>query len=139
MARLADYKILTDGHFTLESGEERTFNVTMESSYEYETSRSRPFLMFKVQPSGQPGIPHYTGVFSVDVNDKEILNNHAVHIPKFEISHGLANSWVTVWEVFSGRTLKAGATNTIQFRISNSSRKIRFSDVVLFYQRDLDI
>lgn len=115
MASLTDYMVVSDGTFSLNPVESKTFQLPIPNNYVVGTNRARPILAFKAwaTPSG--------GRFEIEVNDSQIYNP--------TISGGDIRG---LWEIFSGNTLNAGSTNTIQFR--SIQNKIWFSDVVLWFQ-----
>lgn len=115
MASLVDYMVISDGSFSLNPGESKTFQLTIPSNFVVGTNRARPILAFKVwaTPSG--------GKFEIEVNDTEVYNP--------TISGGDVRG---LWEIFSGTILNPGITNTVQFR--STENKIWYSDVVLWFQ-----
>ena len=126
MPIIADYKSIKDGSFELSKGEEQTFSFEIPNDF----SSGACNLMFKIRTIGVPPSPPTPGIqgagtFDVDINDTVIINN-------LRITN--AQNFFGYWEMFNGEYLRSGS-NTVQFRALDGP--IRFSDVTLFFQRQI--
>lgn len=120
MPRIADYAIITDDKFTIQTGGDidRDFDFTLESGAHL---GSRSILAFVLFVDGDAD----SLAFQVKVNGKSQLS---YTFTGFQVN--------TLHEVINRDVLKAG-TNNVEFRITGGSGKLAFGDVVLHYQRDI--
>jgi hypothetical protein len=117
---LADYHAWDD-EIELSDNDEYPLNVSIPD--DYDQSR-RVFLGYHLHsPILLPGSP--TARYDIDFNDITIVNE--------EVALSDANSYVR-WKVVKGDKLRIG-DNTIQFRVGDIGLPVKFTDVVLFWQR----
>lgn len=117
MASLADFKV-ADGSFELSRDQEHVINFDLEGDL-LSTDHSA-VLAFMVTASGSG-----TKEFEVDINDKTDVFR--------QTSNSEARSMLEVVD----KGLLITGQNTIQFRMENGSGSLTFSDVVLWYQRNI--
>lgn len=117
MASLADFKV-ADGSFELSKDQEHVINFDLESDL-LSTDHSA-VIAFMVTASGSG-----TKEFEVDINDKTDVFR--------QTSDSESRSML---EVVDKGLLKTGS-NTVQFRMESGSGSLTFSDVVLWYQRNI--
>lgn len=120
MPRIADYTIITDDKFSIQTGGDidRTVNFSLESGAHLGSRSILAFVLF------------------VDGNAKnlkfEVLINGSG-----QLSYTFTGFQVnTLHEVIAANLLKQGA-NSIEFRIVGGTGKLEFGDVVLWWQRDV--
>jgi len=120
MPRIADYTIITDAKFTIQTGGDidQTFSFSLESGAHL---GSRSILAFVLFVDGNAK----NLKFAVLVNGLEQLS---YSFTGFQIN--------TLHEVIAANLLKQG-TNSIEFRIVGGTGKLEFGDVVLWWQRDV--
>ena len=125
MSTLADYIVLRDTNITLSKDEETSppFKFTLPSNFVVGTGDARTVLAYKINPSGGSN-KHY----EIDLNDTVVLSSTT--------SEEAAR---VLWEVINGDLYRAGQENTIQIRFEQGSGSIDFSDVVLWYQREIAV
>ena len=120
MPRIADYAVVTDARFALQTGGEldRDFGFTLENGAHL---GSRSILAFVLNVnSGATSLG-----FEVKVNGSSQLS--------YTYTGFRSN---TLHEVIDADVLRAGS-NTIEFRITGGAGGLEFGDVALFYQRDI--
>lgn len=119
MPRIADYVIIKQDRFTLQTGGDidKDFDFTLESGSH---SGSRSILAFVLVKSGTGSL-----TLEVKVNGSLQLSNASTGA-RFNTLH----------EVIDADVLKVG-TNNIVFRIIDGSGTLNISNVVLHYQRDI--
>jgi hypothetical protein len=125
MARIADYLVITDTKHHLQKDGARPpraeeFKFTLESGAHI-GSRAILAFVLKVE-SGTEDLE-----LEVEVNEVDQVN--------YTFSDFRSSS--TLHEVIDRDLLKADVENTIKFRIEGGTGGVRFSDVVLYYQRDI--
>lgn len=117
MPSVADYIIITDGSFTLGVNQERTFTFSLSGTI----SNVAPIIAFQVDPANNSNLS-----FAVEINDQQVYN---------------ATTSVTIrrgiWEVFGLNILDTNGNNTVQFRVESGTGTITFSDVILWYKRQV--
>ena len=121
---IADYQVLSDGSFTLDtvqggSPNEATLNFEVPSDFAFESGVRKPILTFNILPFE-------------DSNFKVFLNHREVASFNFDKSHTRGHQ-----EAFSATTAfpnGSSFSNPVPLRIFLSSGKIRLSDVVVWYQ-----
>lgn len=120
MPRIADYTIIKDERFTIQTGGDidQTFNFSLESGAHL---GSRSILAFVLFVSGNAKSLKF-----------EVLVNGSVQL-SYTYSGFRSN---TLHEVIAADLLKQG-TNSIEFRIVGGTGKLEFGDVVLWWQRDV--
>jgi hypothetical protein len=117
MASLADFKV-SDGSFELGKDQEHVVNFDLESDL-LSTDHSA-VLTFMVTASGSG-----TKEFEVDINDET------------DVFRQTSNSEArAMLEVVDKGLLRVGS-NSIQFRMESGTGSLTFSDVVLWYQRNI--
>ena len=124
MARIADYLVIADSKHHLNKDGPRPpraeeFNFTLESGGHLS---SRAILAFVLKVDSNTTDLQ----FEVEVNEIDQVN--------YTFSEFRSSS--TLHEVIDQNVLKA-CENSIKFRIEGGTGGVRFSDVVLFYQRDI--
>lgn len=121
---LTDYQVLRDTPFTLDAAtneREITLNFEVPTDFEFGTTARRPMLAFMMHPLQDTR-------FRVFLNAREI----AEHTFDRGNNRGM-------WEVFSAATpFPEGASfqNPVPLRIIAAEGRVRFSDVVMWYQVD---
>ena len=124
MARIADYLVIADSKHHLRKDDQRPphaeeFQFTLESGAHLS---SRAILAF---------------VLKVESNTADLRFEVAVNeIDQVNYTFSEFRSSSTLHEVIDQNVLQAGE-NSIKFRIEGGTGGVRFSDVVLFYQRDV--
>ncbi len=122
MPRIADYAIITDGKFSIQtSGDiDKDFSFTLESGANLGSRSILAFVLFVEAGAGSIG-------FKVSINGSSEL--------QYTFTEARVN---TLHEVISANLLKAGTNaNKIVFSITGGSGKLDFGDIVLHYQRDI--
>lgn len=126
MATIADYSVLRDGAFDLESGEERELpSFFAPQDIVPGTNLAKAILSYKARPLQQPPFAPYV---ELDISLKYQALDIEEVVLKGDTVHGL-------WEAFPADRLSTLVANVFVFR-SNSGR-VRISDVILWYQRDI--
>lgn len=131
MPSMTDYVVLSDGSFELDtvpasgSSDEKILTFDLPSDFTVGTNLAKPLLAYIinfVSDDGAVGIwinPEFP--LRQTTRDHNLTWNNAHH----------ADSGL--WEAILGTKLKAGAQNKIVFNLD--SGRVRFRDVVLWYQR----
>jgi hypothetical protein len=119
---ICDYQVLIDGAFTLDAAtnnRERTLHFEVPDDFAFGTGPRNLILAFKVAPMQDT-------VFKFLLNEREIASFN------LDKSHTR-----TMWETFPGTTpFPEGASfqNPAPMRLIVSQGKVRFEDVVMWYQ-----
>lgn len=117
MPTYVDYKVLWDGVFELDSENQDHFlEFTMPNNLVHGTDLAKPILAFIVRPVEETQV-------GIRVNHTDILSE--TYAPSVRRAF---------WEPFSGKLLGTGDSNN-QIRFHLDSGRVRFSEVVLWYQR----
>ena len=125
MAAFADYIVLRDTPITLSEDGDRskTFSFTLPSDFVAGTGDARTVLAYKVNPSSGS-----TKEYEIDLNDTVVVNTSTSE----DVTRGL-------WEVINGTLYRAGQENTVQIRFLEGSGTIKFSDIVVWFQRTVNL
>jgi hypothetical protein len=122
MKTLADYIVVRDTSFALESGGDREFAILVPDDAVRSGSSKRPVLAFFADPSGDASNLRA----SVSVNGNEIVN--------YRYSGGTGRGH---WEVFGHDGLRVGERNEIRFSVTSGTGTMNFSDIILWLQRNV--
>ena len=118
MATMADYVVLRDASFTLKKDDEKTLpTITLASNVSRGRGQSKPILAYVADPSDDAKDLKY----EIWINEKRIETG--------SFSGGVKRG---LWEVF---TFPENNDITIQFKVESGTGKVRFQDVVLWFQR----
>lgn len=120
MPRIADYSIITDSKFTIQTGGDldKDFDFNLESGAHVGSRSILAFVLFVKSGANNLG-------FEVKINGSKQLS---YTFTGFQIN--------TLHEVINANVLQAG-TNNIEFRITGGSGTLEFGDSVLWWQRDV--
>jgi hypothetical protein len=128
MATIADYMVLRDGTFDLESGESRELAPFFPPDDLVQGSSSaNAILCYKARPLPQ-------APFTPQVDLKITLKFQAFEIETVQIQDDTVRG---LWEVFPAAQLSSTVGNVFVFR--SESGRVRISDVVLWYQRNIAV
>ena len=134
MASLADYIVLSDGPFEIDSNpggapSTRILEFNLPSNFIVGTNRARPILSYVhnfISNNGSVGVwinPQFPLLQSQ--RDHLLTWNNPPHMD------------VGLWEAIQGTRFQAGQENRIVFAMQEAnSGRVRFRDVVLWIQRD---
>ncbi|HEX8128896.1 MAG TPA: hypothetical protein VF527_07330 [Pyrinomonadaceae bacterium] len=120
MPRIADYAVITDGKFAIQTGGDidKDFDFTLESGVHLGSRSILAFVLFATSAANSLK-------FEVKINGTAQLS--------YTVTGFRTN---TLHEVIDANVLKAGSNN-IAFRITGGSGALEFGDTVLLYQRDI--
>ena len=120
MPRIADYSIITDSKFALQTGGDidRDFDFTVESGAHLGSRSILAFVLFVKNGANSLG-------FEVKINGSSAMT---YTFTGFQVN--------TLHEVIAANVLQAG-TNNIEFRVTGGSGTLEFGDAVLWWQRDV--
>lgn len=122
MPTLTDYRVLQDSSFELDpNNDTHVINFNMPADFVSGTNLAKPILAFIVRP-----------VVESSVQITQGLDAGNILTTTFQPS-----SRRGLWEPFSGSMLFPGAANELWFELLNGVGRVRFSKVVLWYQRDV--
>ena len=121
MPRLADYVVLSDSSFTIQTGgdTDRSFNVNLEADAHL---ASRAILSFMLAAQNGANNPQLL----VEVNGGQQLNGTLQDGPFVTVLHELVNQ--NVLQVNN---------NSIRFAIVGGTGTLNISDVILHYRRTI--
>ena len=123
MAKIADYVVIRDNSFEInELDHMQDFTFFVNNDLVKRGNASRAILGFNIVSLGNSN-----GEIQISSNIPAIGN-----IGKFVIAGKHRHAF---WETFSANNLKAGENNIIRF--DRLKGKVRISDVILWYQRDI--
>jgi hypothetical protein len=122
MTTLADYIVIRDTKFELRPHQEQTFTFDIYEDIVRSGGSKRPIIAFFADPSGNAKNLRC----EFEINDQVIGD--------YRYSGGVGRGH---WEVLRHENLNAGATNTIQFRVESGEGSVGFSDVILWFQRNV--
>ena len=122
MTTLADYKVVRDTKFNLSSGRENSFELVLPTDLVRSGNSKRPMISFFADPSGNARALRCT----IRINGQRVVD--------YTYSGGVGRQHT---EVLRHDQLNPGETNRITFRVESGSGSVSFSDVVLWYQRDI--
>lgn len=122
MTTLADYVVIRDTGFELRPGQEQTYQFDVPGDIVSAGGSKRPILAFFADPSGNAKNLRC----EFEINDQVVKS--------YRYSGGVGRGH---WEVLRHENLNAGATNTIQFRVESGEGSVGFSDVILWFQRNV--
>ena len=122
MTTLADYKVVRDTKFDLSSGRENSFELVLPRDLVRSGNSKRPMISFFADPSGNARALRCT----IRINGQRVVD--------YTYSGGVGRQHT---EVLRHDQLNPGETNRITFRVESGSGSVSFSDVVLWYQRDV--
>lgn len=121
MTTLADYIVITDKfELWLRKKEKFKFDVPRDIARSGESKR--PIIAFFVNPSSNA----HNLVCEFEIND-QVIDNYA-----YFRGDGRGH-----WVVLKHENLNAGAENTLQFRVESGAGTVVFSDVILWFQRNV--
>ena len=120
MPTIADYRVLRDSHFDLEPDQERAFSFDLPN----DLADAKLVLAYQARPFP---LPPFAAVATVDIGFQFQQHVDTVTI-RGETVHGL-------WETFPRLAVNTDITNTLIFK--STLGKVRISDVVLWFQRDI--
>jgi hypothetical protein len=123
MTSLADYKVIRDTKFSLRPGQERSFEFSIYRDTVGSGGSKRPVLSYFADPSGDARNLTYR----IFLNGTEIAN--------YSYSGGVGRGHQ---EVLSHGSINAGETNVLEFRVQSGEGSVGFSDVILWFQRNID-
>lgn len=122
MPRIADYLVVADAPFTLPNnndGINREFSFTLPD----DTASSQSVLSYVVRPTSS----NTAGLnYTITLNGTQILSDATLEDPQRRAVH----------EVMSGNDLNTGA-NTLVVERSSGSGSIQFSDIVVWFRRNI--
>ena len=121
MPRLADYVVLSDSSFTIQTGGDidRSFNVNLEADAHL---ASRAILSFMLAAQNGANSPQLL----IEVNGAQQLNGTLQDGPFVTVLHELVNQ--NVLQVNN---------NTVRFAIVGGMGTLNISDVILHYRRTI--
>ena len=122
MATLADYVVIRDGKFELRPHQEQTYQFDVDRDIVSSGGSKRPILAFFGDQNGNAK----NLMCEIEINDQVVKT--------YSYSGGVGREHC---EVLSHENLNAGATNTIQFRVESGEGSVGFSDVILWFQRNV--
>lgn len=122
MTTLADYSVIRDTKFRLQSGEARTFTFGMYSDIVGSGGSKRPIISFFADPSGNARNLKY----KVFLNGQQIVD--------YSYTGGVGRAHQ---EVLQHDNVNVGETNLMEFRVESGEGSVGFSDVVLWFQRNI--
>ena len=126
MPTIADYSVLRDGSFDLDSGERKELAPFFPpSDLVPGTAKAKALLYYKARPLPQ-------APFAAQVHLRIILKVQNLEIEDIRIKDDSVRG---LWEAFSAAELSSTVGNVFVFK--SDSGKVRISDVVLWYQRDI--
>jgi hypothetical protein len=126
MAIIADYAVLRDGTFDLDGGQIKELEPFFPpDDLAPGTGQSKAILCYKARPLPQ-------SPFSPQVDLKITLKFQNLNIETVRIKDDTVRG---LWEAFSAAELSTTVGNVFIF--SSESGKVRISDVVLWYQRNV--
>lgn len=126
MPTIADYSVLRDGSFDLESGHQRELDPWFPpSDLVPGTGTAKAILSYKARPLPQ-------APFSPQVDLKISLKFQGLSIETVTIK---GDSVRGLWEAFPANKLSSTVGNVFIFR--SQSGRVRISDVILWYQRNI--
>lgn len=122
MSTVADYVVIRDSSFKLESGKTLAYTFNLPSDIVVSGSSRRPVVAFVADPSSNAnGLD-----CRISLNDVEVV--------KFKYSGGVSRGH---WEVIRHSNLEVGKENVIQFTVVGGAGSIHFSDIILWFQRNM--
>lgn len=128
MPTIADYAVLRDGTFDLESGEELELAPFFPpDDLVPGTAKAKAILCYKARPLPQ-------APFSPSADLKISLKFQLLNIESIKITGDTVRG---LWEAFSADELSKTVGNVFIFK--SESGRVRISDVVLWYQRNIQI
>jgi hypothetical protein len=122
MTTLADYVVIRDTGFELRPSQEQTYQFDLYEDIVSSGGSKRPILAFFADPSGNAKNLRC----EIEINDQVVKT--------YRYSGGVGREHC---EVLKHENLNAGATNTIQFRVESGDGSVGFSDVILWFQRNV--
>lgn len=126
MANIADYAVLHDGTFDLNTGEHKELKPFFPpGDLVPGTGQSKAILCYKARPLPQ-------APFSPQVDLKITLKFQNLNIETIRIKDDTVRG---LWEAFSAAELSATVGNVFIF--ASNSGKVRISDVILWFQRNI--
>lgn len=126
MPTIADYTVLSDGTFDLSSGQEKELAPFFPpDDLVPGTAKAKAILCYKARPLPQ-------APFSPQVDLKISLKFQNLNIETVTIKDDSVRG---LWEAFSAAELSSTVGNIFIFK--SQSGKVRISDVVLWYQRNI--
>ena len=119
MPKLATYKVLKDGTFSLDSGESKEISFSLPNDL---ASDANLILAYQARPLPNPPFQQVVTIstrleFQADIDSLTIRG---------DTIHGL-------WEAFPRSAVNTDISNTVIFEAENG--KVRISDVILWYKR----
>jgi hypothetical protein len=122
MPSLADYRVIRDGSFELSRDQEQTFTFFVDADAVSSGGSRRPIITYFADPSS--GADRLR--CEIEINDQIVGT--------YTYSGGVGRGHS---EVLRHDNLSPGIENSIQFRVESGAGRIRFSDIVLWYQRNV--
>lgn len=135
MATMADYQVLSDGPFEIDSIVDgfnpvfKTLSFDLPGNFTQGTNRARPILQFIFGALSRDGRFSYW----VNVPQDRTLSTSPTGSHFWPERVGPE---ISTWECLQGDKFRAGARNTIVFGFApGQNATVRIRDVVLWYQR----
>jgi hypothetical protein len=119
---LADYTVIRDTTFALSSGATRHFEFALPSDLVTAGNSKRPVLTHFCDPSPNAN----------DLRARIFVNDQLVSDYTYSGGVGRGRS-----EVLQRNNLRPGATNKMRFTVSDGQGSLDFSDVVLWFKREI--
>jgi hypothetical protein len=123
MTSLADYMVIRDTKFSLRAGQQRSFNFSMYADTVGSGGSKRPILSYFADPSGDASSLAY----------RVFLNG--TRIADYSYTGGVGRGHQ---EVLRHDNINTGETNVLEFRVESGAGSVGFSDVVMWFQRNVD-
>jgi hypothetical protein len=124
---LADYQVIFDGAFTLDeigNKNEKNLGFTLPSDFLFDSGSARPILAFHASPIEETK-------FKVFVNHSQILSWHLLK----DVVKGMWSPFPANIPFPEGSSIP----NPVPVRIIVSSGKIKFENVIIWYQSKINI
>ena len=119
---LADYIVIKDTKFKLRLRQKKKFKFDAPRDIARSGESKRPIIAFFADPSGNA----QNLMCEFEIND-QVIDNYA-YFGGVDRGH---------WVVLKHENLNAGAENTLQFRVESGVGSVVFSDVILWFQRNV--
>jgi len=126
---ITDYIVLSDGSFELDGHlDSKVFEFDLPNDFVQGTNLAKPILAYIINPlSGE--VTHQAGF-----NDLQMLQSQS----EVRFTHD-ARVERSLWEAVNGNKLNPGQRNTCYFMTVGAGSRARFRDVILWFQRSIDV
>jgi hypothetical protein len=118
MKEVCEYNVIKDGSFNLEANEDKTYTFNLPNDAKIERYS---VLFYKLDPSSSASNLKY----DIEINSTKVESG--------SLTGGVMRS---KHEAVQANILTHGS-NSIQYEVKSGSGSVTFSDVILYYRRDV--